>query len=77
MQSSLIDASDANGDAEDGGDADETNGDGDDDNDGHTQSLTTNHDPYAGLDGAFSSYLADEPKPLGNGHGPVREDTLL
>ena len=52
--------------------------DGDSDDDTRTvkpgQAQNSAHDPYANLDGAFGSYLADQPQPMANGRGQQRGD---
>lgn len=35
------------------------------------------HDPYANLDGAFSKYIPDEPRPVQNVHQTGLDDDLL
>ncbi|KAJ2930827.1 hypothetical protein H1R20_g6274, partial [Candolleomyces eurysporus] len=55
------------------------NGDEDADNsDQEETSRTRNDDPYSNLDGAFGSYLADEPRPMGaSAHQGRHNDDLL
>ena len=59
----------------DGNVASDADGDSDDDTrtvkSGQAQK---SHDPYANLDGAFGSYLADQPQPMANGRGQQRTD---
>lgn len=60
------------------------NADGDDDEDGDGDGGEGGHeqagggsDPYAGLDGAFGGYLADEPRPMIGGRRGEEEDLLF
>lgn len=59
------------------GEADEGSDDGDAEEGLHPGVQRLAADPYANLDGAFGSYLADEPKPMANGSKSTGGDGLL
>jgi hypothetical protein len=51
-----------------------TSADGDDDDDEVTHET---NDPYSNMDGAFGSYLADEPQPMGKSQRGDLDDLLF
>lgn len=52
--------------------ADDNSQDGiiDDDDDDEPKGTSNPNDPYSNLDGAFSTYLSDQPRPMGAGNQP-------